>query len=321
MKKNFSNTKTMRLVLSVCFALGGFFAQDSNLYAQPASGCKLASQTVILPCTEVANLNGLVIPSNFFKEACNGGAVLSVTTKTSDTGASYADVKGIIRSVDPDAPNIEWEILLPMKWNGRSLQLGGGANNGSIPNVHGTSAFGSVKPVDAGYVVYGDDSGHQSSSGMDASFASNEESLNNYIRQHLIKAHDVMRYVVNHFYGQEPVFNYFAGCSTGGREALECATTYGKYYDGVFCSQPASNYVLARLWGAVLSQAVYKNFDADTYPHSDGYIDEETLKGIQQDAISLYDKWDGIEDGIVCNIFAARNNRDNFLNIIRKNIT
>ena len=127
-----------------------------------------------------------------------------------------------------------------------------------------------------------------------------------------------MRYVVNHFYGQEPVFNYFAGCSTGGREALECATTYGKYYDGVFCSQPASNYVLARLWGAVLSQAVYKNFDADTYPHSDGYIDEETLKGIQQDAISLYDKWDGIEDGIVCNIFAARNNRDNFLNIIRK---
>lgn len=318
MKKNFSNTKTMRLVLSVCFALGGFCAQDSNLYAQPASGCKLASQTVILPCTEVANLNGLVIPSNFFKEACNGGAVLSVTTKTSDTGASYADVKGIIRSVDPDAPNIEWEILLPMKWNGRSLQLGGGANNGSIPNVHGTSAFGSVKPIDAGYVVYGDDSGHQSSSGMDASFASNEESLNNYIRQHLIKAHDVMRYVVNHFYGQEPVFNYFAGCSTGGREALECATTYGKYYDGVFCSQPASNYVLARLWGAVLSQAVYKNFDADTYPYSDGYIDEETLKGIQQDAISLYDKWDGIEDGIVCNIFAARNNRDNFLNIIRK---
>lgn len=195
MKKNFSNTKTMRLVLSVCFALGGFCAQDSNLYAQPASGCKLASQTVILPCTEVANLNGLVIPSNFFKEACNGGAVLSVTTKTSDTGASYADVKGIIRSVDPDAPNIEWEILLPMKWNGRSLQLGGGANNGSIPNVHGTSAFGSVKPIDAGYVVYGDDSGHQSSSGMDASFASNEESLNNYIRQHLIKAHDVMRYV------------------------------------------------------------------------------------------------------------------------------
>lgn len=44
------------------FCFGGFCAQDSNLYAQPASGCKLASQTVILPCTEVANLNGLVIP-------------------------------------------------------------------------------------------------------------------------------------------------------------------------------------------------------------------------------------------------------------------
>ena len=43
--------------------------------------------------------------------------------------------------------------------------------------------------------------------------------------------------------------NSFAGGSTGGREALECATTYGKYYDGIFCCEPASNYVLIRMWG------------------------------------------------------------------------
>lgn len=307
-----------RLAVSVFIAFGGICVQDTILHAQSATCCKLASQTVIEPCEEVSNLNGLAIPRQFFKEDCNGGTVLSVETKTSDAGTSYADVKGIIRPVDPDAPNIEWEMLLPMQWNGRTLQLGGGANNGSIPNVHGASAFGSVIPIDAGYVVYGDDSGHQSDSGMDASFASNEESLNNYIRLHLIKTHDAMRYVVDHFYGQEPVFNYFAGCSTGGREALECATTYGAYYDGVFCAQPASNYVLARLWGAILSQTVYKSYDPESYPHSDGYIDEKTVRDIQQDALSLYDKWDGIEDGIVCNIFAARHNRNNFLNTIKK---
>lgn len=317
MKKNLINVDVKRFVLTVCLAFGGFYSQEAFPQAQPVVRCKPASQTVIEPRKKAADLNGLLIPSQFFKETCNGGAVVSVETKKTDAGTFYVDVIGIIRPVDPDAPNIEWEMLLPMLWNGRSLQLGGGANNGSIPNVLGASAFGSVIPIDAGYVVYGDDSGHQSDSGMDASFASNEESLNNYIRLHLIKAHDAMRYVVNHFYGQEPVFNYFAGCSTGGREALECATTYGKYYDGIFCAQPASNYVLARLWGAILSQAVYKSYDPDSYPHSDGYIDEETLRGIQQDALSLYDKWDGIEDGMVCNIFAAKRNRDNFLNIIR----
>ena len=290
------------------------------LKAQSSTSKKkaLASQTAIVPCKTASDLDELAIPAEWFKESCKGGKVISVAEKTSQAGVRYVDVKGIIRPVDPDAPNIEWEIALPLKWNGRSLQLGGGANNGSIPNVHGTSAFGSIIPVDAGYVVYGDDSGHQSDNGMDASFASNEESLNNYIRLHLIKAQDAMRYVVNYFYGQEPVFNYFAGCSTGGREALECATTYGKYYDGVFCAQPASNYVLARLWGAILSQAVYESYDEDTYPHSDGFIDEKTVESIQQDAIALYDKWDGIEDGIVCNIFAARQNKDNFLKAIQK---
>lgn len=315
--KELSTNKTVRtLILSASLAFCGFIMQSCTKI-QSTSYCKLASQTVIEPQAETSDLNDLVIPSQFFKETCNGGSVVSVETKETEAGTSYVDVKGIIRPIDPDAPNIEWEMLLPMRWNGRSLQLGGGANNGSIPNVHGTSAFSSVIPIDAGYVVYGDDSGHQSDSGMDATFASNEESLNNYIRLHLIKAHDAMQYVVKRFYGEEPVFNYFAGCSTGGREALECATTYGKYYDGIFCSQPASNYVLARLWGAILSQTVYKSYDPVSYPHSDGYIDEETIKGIQQDALKLYDKWDGIEDGMVCNIFAAKQNRENFLKMIR----
>lgn len=316
MKKYLINIGIKRFILTVCLAFGGYHMQEASLNARTIV-CKPASQTVIESRAKAVDLNGLVIPSQFFKEACNGASVLSAEEKKTDAGTSYVDVKGIIRPVDPDAPNIEWEILLPMRWNGRSLQLGGGANNGSIPNLHGTSAFGSVIPIDAGYVVYGDDSGHQSNSGMDASFASNEESLNNYIRVHLIKAYDAMQYVVSRFYGQEPVFNYFAGCSTGGREALECATTYGKYYDGIFCAQPASNYVLARLWGAILSQAVYKSYDLESYPHSDGYIEENIVKGIQQDALSIYDKWDGIEDGIVCNIFAAKNNRNSFLNFIK----
>lgn len=277
----------------------------------------LADQTIITPIVDAPALTGLKIPADWFTEKTNGGEVISASIVTSETNAEvqYAEVFGYIYPVDPEAPNIEWKVLLPMKWNGRSLQLGGGANNGSIPNLSKAS-MSSIIPVDAGYIVYGDDSGHQSENAMDASFAQNSESLANYTRLHLIKAHYVMLYLAKEFYGNEPVFNYFAGCSTGGREAMECATTYGKYYDGVFCSEPASNYVLIRMWGAILSQAVYQSYDAVNYPYSDGFIDEDTVKAIQTDAIALYDGLDGVEDGIISNVYAARANRDSFIKSI-----
>jgi len=285
-----------------------------ELFAQKA--IPLADQTSFSPVAKAQDLVGKEIPAEWFTEKCGGGIIHYAELKTSPSNRSYVDVKGYIYPVDPHAPNIEWEILLPLSWNGRALQLGGGANNGTIPILTGDTPMGSVIPIEAGYVVYGDDSGHQSDNGMDASFATNAESLANYTRLHLIKAHYAMLYVAKAFYGREPVLNYFVGCSTGGREALECATTYGKYYDGVFCAEPASNYLLVRLWGAIISQAVYASYDADKYPHSDGFIDEATVHAIQKEAIAMYDKLDGIEDGIVCNMYAARSNQSNFLKYI-----
>ena len=51
-------------------------------------------------------------------------------------------------------------------------------------------------PVDHGYVVFGDDSGHQSEDTMSAEFAENEEALQNYIRDHLIKTNSIMHFLV-----------------------------------------------------------------------------------------------------------------------------
>lgn len=300
--------KTLWMILCVCVLM---CAWGSVL----ADGVPLASETVIEPVLSAEELVGLKIPMDYFKETTGGGEVVSAELKTSETdeNVQYIEVFGYIYPVDPQAPNIEWGMLLPLQWNGRTVQLGGGANNGYIPKLTGTGTVGGEIAIDKGYVVYGDDSGHQSENSMDASFASNDESLANYTRLHLIKAYDAMMYVTEAFYGQAPVFNFFAGGSTGGREALECATTYGAYYDGIFCCEPASNYVLIRMWGAILSQAVYESYDAETYPYSDGFIDEETVKAIQADAIELYDELDGIKDGIVSNIYAARANRDAFL--------
>ncbi len=192
----------------------------------------------------------------------------------------------MIDSLDPTAPCIGWKILLPSQWNLRSVQIGGGANNGNIPSLEGPMLMSNYRPIERGYVVFGDDSGHQSADPMSADFAANEESLQNYIRHHLIKMNGVMHVVVKAAYGVDAEKVYFAGGSAGGREALECTCSYGKDYDGVFCTDPVSNFVLLRMWGALLSKAVYDSYDEKTHLEwldtwcTEGEYPSETLYGI-----------------------------------------
>ena len=263
-------------------------------------------------------LKDLVIPPEILKEQTKGGRVTDVCEKSKEGRTTYLEVTGVIDPVDSTAPYIGWKILLPGQWNLRSVQIGGGANNGSVPSLDGAMLMSNYRPIEHGYVVFGDDSGHQSEDPMSAEFAANEESLQNYIRQHLIKMNGVMHVVVKAAYGVDAEKVYFAGGSAGGREALECACSYGKDYDGIFCADPVSNFVLLRMWGALLSKAVYDSYDEKNHPHSDGFIDEKTVEAIRNDAIEMYDELDGVKDGIVSNIYAARMNREVFLQKIRE---
>lgn len=95
-----------------------------------AENVPLASETEINPVLEAQTLVGLKIPVEAFKETTKGGEVISaeITTSETDAEVQYVNVFGYIYPVDESAPNIEWRMLLPMKWNGRSVQLGSAAN-------------------------------------------------------------------------------------------------------------------------------------------------------------------------------------------------
>src|SRR5579862_2021238 len=71
-------------------------------------------------------------------------------------GGPYCSVNGSIAPVDksPTARPINFQVALPASWNGRSVQLGGGGMNGTIPGLAGAQ-------LAQGYVTYGSDSGHQ----------------------------------------------------------------------------------------------------------------------------------------------------------------
>jgi feruloyl esterase len=267
------------------------------------------------PQAQASDLVNLEIPASSFNLPVKGGKVISATLKTkSGLGSAYLEVFGYIYPVDSAAQNIEFKIALPDRWNGRAVQKGTGGDAGSIPPVEHASDFSSVVPLDRGYVVFADDSGHQYVSGPTGTFAANNEMLENWLNGHMLKAYDAMQVIVKAYYGRKPDYVFYAGNSNGGREALVCATKFGKYYDAIFCGEPSANFMLLRLWGAILSTTTYKGSDKVNGATSHGFISDPDCRSIQAEALARYDEYDGIKDGIVSNVYKARMDAiDNFL--------
>src|SRR5205814_880031 len=186
----------------------------------------------------------------------------------------YCKVLGSIAAVDRTAPAIQFELDLPTIWNRKLLMLGGGGFNGTVPNTAGNVPAGPYDrpvPLARGYAVVRSDSGHQASKtpqaplkpGMDASFALNGEALRNYTGEALKKTHDAALYLIRMRYGVRPAKAYFAGGSTGGREACEVGQRWPDEWNGSIACYPAWSHG-SRVWrvGRALASGV---------PHYPGY--------------------------------------------------
>ena len=100
-----------------------------------------------------------------------------------------------------------------------------------------------------GFVVYGSDSGHQTSGagrGGDPpagppppDWTANDEAFTNFAFAQMKKTHDVAVTLVAKFYGEAIRRSYYLGSSQGGREALIVVQRFPQDYDGVFAQVPA----------------------------------------------------------------------------------
>ncbi len=124
----------------------------SGVGAQPPAGSKAITEADCIAAKVGSN-----IPSSAI-----GEPVAAVTLSeprwnaAGKSGGPYCTVNGSIAPVDssPTARPISFQVALPSEWNGRSVQLGGGGMNGTIPGLAGAQ-------LAQGYVTYGSDSGHQ----------------------------------------------------------------------------------------------------------------------------------------------------------------
>jgi hypothetical protein len=221
-------------------------------------------------------------------------AILPPGTRVGQTVA-YCEVN-ILYGENPDQ-NINIRVGLPLNaaeggtggvqgaWNGRTQGIGGGGCAGSV-NV--------VGPVNAGYVGSGNDTGHAGGNcepGVNTDGTYNLQFINDFIRNGMKQQVLFSKAVARAYYETAPRYNYWNGCSTGGRQGYVLAQELGTELDGILANAPAiywTRFQTAQMWGQVVMN------DAFGAPISAAKLNEATTA-----AVAACDIADGVEDGII----------------------
>jgi hypothetical protein len=258
---------------------------------------------------------GPVRCSELATDASNGlagnPAVKSVTSQivpASGANAAYCQVN-ILVGTNPDQ-NINIRVGLPLNamdggtggvqgaWNGRTQGIGGGGCAGNL-NVNA--------PVNAGYVGSGTDTGHAGGDcnpGVNADGTYNLQFIQDFIRNGIKEQVLFSKRVAHRYYGMKPAFNYWNGCSTGGRQGYLLAQELAGELDGILANAPAiywTRFQTAQMWGQIAMR------DLAGAPIAAAKLNQTTAS-----AVAACDAADGVADGIIddprtCKFSAAAN--------------
>ncbi|HKC43528.1 MAG TPA: tannase/feruloyl esterase family alpha/beta hydrolase [Burkholderiales bacterium] len=170
-------------------------------------------------------------------------------------------------------------------WNGRTQGIGGGGCAGSL-NVNA--------PVNAGYVGSGTDTGHSGGNcepGVNADGTYNFQFIQDFIRNAIKQQVLFSKSIAATYYGAKPAYNYWNGCSTGGRQGYLLAQELGKELDGVLANAPAiywTRFQTAQMWGQIVMKDV-----------AGGPIAAAKLNQTSASAVAACDAADGVTDGVI----------------------
>lgn len=252
--------------------------------------------------TSCADLPGLRIPASEIGLPTTGAEVTAAQVMpASATAGEYCQVDAAIHPVDPAAPDIRMRVALPTGWNGNALMFGGGGYDGTIPDVTGNVPFGPAdqpRPLARGYATFGSDSGHQANQGqlptasLDGSFGMNDEALRNFASDALKKTRDTAVFVIRVHYGASPGRSFFAGGSTGGREALAVTQRWPHDFNGVISAYPA--------WNAATLDLFF-GYAAQLFSQPGAFPDPAQQTLLYRSVINACDGNDGVRDGVISN--------------------
>ena len=281
------------------------------LVFNPINAVALSSKAAL--AAQCAALAGSTLPAQAIALPTRGARIDSTVmvpaTASGNQSGEFCRITGSVLGLDTSTPDIHFDLNLPVNWNGRALQIGGGGYDGVVVSGTGVMPFSPVHaPLAKGYATFGDDSGHTGNSAL-ANFGLVNEAVINFGYAHLKKTHDAVLALIKRAYGRPPGKMYFAGGSTGGREGYTVMQRYADDYDGVIANSPALNFSGVRLLGVVLGHAEYGT--------PGGYLSPALLDRVYRRSLEICDKLDGAADGIVSDVEACRQHEQEIIDSLR----
>jgi hypothetical protein len=187
-------------------------------------------------------------------------------------------------------------------WNGRTQGVGGG----------GCAGVAAVNPpmlsaLNSGYVASGNDLGHiggDCEPGVNLDGTYNLQFIEDFIRDGIKQQVLYSKSIARRYYGLRAAYNYWNGCSTGGRQGYLLAQELGDELQGILANAPAiywTRFQTAQMWGQIVMKQL-----------AGGPIAPAKLAQVAASAVQACDAADGVTDGIIgdartCTFRAASN--------------
>jgi feruloyl esterase len=196
----------------------------------------------------------------------------------------HCDVRGVIW------PEAGFAIKLPTSWNDRFEMVGNGGTAGTI-------SMGAVdNALRKGFAAASTDTGHDAAKEALATFAYQTPENPNGHRKFLdfayLAVHEtavLSKQVIHAYYGADPRYSYWVGCSTGGRQGLQEAQRYPEDFDGLVVGAPGlfnTGNSMRRIWVGQSQVGA-------------GAIPVEKLPALNKAVYDKCDAVDGLKDGII----------------------
>ena len=213
----------------------------------------------------------------------------------------YCQIKGTI------APNIGFEARFPLSdWNGRYYQSGCGGYCGVIaadkPGQSNTINYA----LKRNYATITTDGGHQAAHiGVSDWAMNNREAEEVYAHKLLPLTFEAGQSLVKSLYDADPNYNYFSGCSNGGRLAAIAAQRYPDLFDGIIAGCPILN--LSENAGIFGTNVVQSNPKVNGQRVLSASFNAK-LPFLEKEILAQCDGVDGKSDGIISTPFNCRPN-------------
>src|SRR5207344_2899571 len=136
---------------------------------------------------------------------------------------------------------------------------------------------------------------------FDASFFADQQAAIDFLFQGVARTTVVAKEVVARYYGRKSAHAYFAGCSTGGREAMMMSQRFPNYFDGIVAGAPAMRTSFSNLGlrHAATALNAIAPVGANGRPERRAALSEADRRLIIDGVLESCDALDGNRDGFI----------------------